>query len=489
MRKSELIFLPTPAPGHLVSTVEFSKRLISRNAGISVTILVINSPFSRGVSINKTDSTQDEENASRIETGIRYVDLPQVDLPPPELFKESLENTISVYIASHRTHVRDAITNLQNSSTVHVAGLVLDMFCTSMIDIANELGVASYLFFCSSAAFLGFLLHLKVHSEEAGITQFEQSDDDAIIPCFQNPVPSRVLPAFAFNRVGYKAFMDLAERYGETKGIIVNTYAELEPHALKSLADVYKTAPVYTVGPVLDLDSQVHKQCDAEERDRIMGWLDKQMESSVVFLCFGSGGSFSEEQIREISKGLIRSGQRFLWSLRKPPTGEVIKPSEYTEMELKSILDEEFMSLLEKEEAGLVCGWAPQVEILSHKGIGAFVSHCGWNSTLESLWFGKPIVTWPLYAEQQMNAFELARELGIAVELRLDYMLHSNNLVLASEVERAVKSVMEKDNPVRYKVKEMSDICRRALMEGGSSFRCVDQFITNFLGEIDLHAH
>ena len=66
---------------------------------------------------------------------------------------------------------------------------------------------------------------------------------------------------------------------------------------------------------------------------------------------------------------------------------------------------------------GMLCGWAPQAEVLGHKAIGGFVSHCGWNSILESLWFGVPIVTWPIYAEQQINAFQMARDLGLGVEL------------------------------------------------------------------------
>ncbi|KAL8154054.1 hypothetical protein V2J09_011814 [Rumex salicifolius] len=134
----------------------------------------------------------------------------------------------------------------------------------------------------------------------------------------------------------------------ETKGIIVNTCAELEPHAVKSISNAYKTLPVYTVGQVLDLESHVHKTCDAADRDQIMGWLDDQPESSVVFLCFGSSGCLSEDQIREISKGINQSGQRILWSLRKPQ--EILHRNE-----VEGHLGDEYWSLLE-EGQGLVRG-------------------------------------------------------------------------------------------------------------------------------------
>ncbi|XP_073525532.1 uncharacterized protein [Phyllobates terribilis] len=476
MKKIELVFVPVPAPGHLVSTVEFSKRLITRDPRISITILLIQSPFSRPAQTNHYP-------------GIRYVTLPHVDLPT-EAMKECIEHGISLYIASNAVNVKNAIAALETEQSTHVAALFIDMFCTSMIDIADELSIPSYLFFCSSAAFLGLLLHLP----EASRDRFDHSDPDALIPSFKNPVPTRVLPGFGFNQLGYKAFMDHAKRFGVTKGIVINTYAELEPYALNSLRDHYHTPPVYTVGPVLDLGSEVHVSCDSEERTRIMGWLDEQPDSSVVFLCFGSGGYFSEEQTKEIAKGLTQSGERFLWSVRKPPTAGLLKPTEYTEAELRGVLGDEFWSLVEGGGRGLVCGWAPQVEILAHKGVGAFVSHCGWNSTLEGLWFGKPIVTWPLYAEQQVNGFELVKELGVAVELTLDYRLKSDRVVEASEVEWAVRCVMEEDNPVRGKVREMSEVCRAGLMEGGSSFGCVDRLIASDLlpqyeGEVDEHSH
>jgi len=97
------------------------------------------------------------------------------------------------------------------------------------------------------------------------------------------------------------------------------------------------------------------------------------------------------------------------------------------------------------------------------------VSHCGWNSIVESLWYGVPIDTWPVYAEQQMNVFEMVRELGLAVEIRLDYMM-GGDLVRAEEVESGVTILMNNSDEIRRKVKEMSEMYRVALMDNGSSY-------------------
>ena len=135
---------------------------------------------------------------------------------------------------------------------------------------------------------------------------------------------------------------------------------------------------------------------------------------------------------------------------------------------------------------GKIIGWAPQVAVLAHQAIGGFVSHCGWNSTLESLWFGVPMATWPLYAEQQLNAFALVKELGLAVDIRMDYRRdwrtkQANGVVTAEEVENGVKKLMSVDEEKREKVREMSDDGRKALQIGGSSHHWLGRFVASVL--------
>lgn len=117
-----------------------------------------------------------------------------------------------------------------------------------------------------------------------------------------------------------------------------------------------------------------------------------------------------------------------------------------------------------------------QVTILSHRAIGGFVSHCGWNSILESLWFGVPIATWPLYAEQQMNAFEMVKELELAVEIRLDYRKGSK-VVTGEELERALRRLMDDNNEVKSRVKRMREKCRVVLVENGSAYNALNSLI------------
>ncbi|KAL6195459.1 hypothetical protein ACLB2K_031078 [Fragaria x ananassa] len=189
-------------------------------------------------------------------------------------------------------------------------------------------------------------------------------------------------------------------------------------------------------------------------------------------------GSFTEAQVKEIALGLEQSGQRFLWSLRlTPPKGsKSLSPVDCSN--LKEVLPDGFLE--RTREKGLICGWAPQVDVLSHKATGGFVSHCGWNSILESLWHGVPIVTWPMYAEQQLNAFRLVKEMGLGLEMRLDYKRGGDEVVKADEIGKAVASVME-NSEVRKKVKEIGVVCRKAVEDGGSSSVSLGRFIEDVM--------
>ncbi|KAJ4826695.1 hypothetical protein Tsubulata_030024, partial [Turnera subulata] len=470
--KKQLVFIPTPIIGHLVSVIEFAKTLLRRDDRFSITMLLMSPPFAHNVHkfVEILASTHPE---------IEFIGLPQVTPPAPEDITACPEHYGSIFIADHKPHVKHAIiTHVLSKSSVPVAGLVLDMFCTSFVDVGKELNIPSYVFFPSGAAFLGFMFYLPDRNDKVS-TKFTATDSPYNVPGYVNPVPYSVLPSVLFHDGGYVSFPDHARRFKDTKGIIVNSFAELESNALSCLASRDGIPPVYTVGPIIDHQGK-NLMADGSQHDEIMKWLDDQPEGSVVFLCFGSQGSLSEPQLREIALGLEMSGQRFLWSIRAPPSKGQLNPGEF--QDYKDILPDGFLE--RTKDVGLVCGWAPQVEVLAHKAVGAFVSHCGWNSILESLWHGVPIIAWPLYGEQQINAFLLVRELGLAVELKMDYRKETGDLVEAGEIGKAVRCMMEDGgNHARNKVKAISDLARKALLEGGSSFvatgKLVDILLAN----------
>ncbi|KAB2038328.1 hypothetical protein ES319_D03G138000v1 [Gossypium barbadense] len=411
MKKVELIFVPTPGIGHLWFP----------DAALDA--------YTKSLTALPPD-------------GIQLIDLPRVDPPSLAPWKSAesiIDSFIKCYIPPVRNAVRDIVSMKCSSDETRVAGLVLDLFCSPMVDIATDFDLPSYIFITSNAAFLGL------------ISEFQSSDPEHVIPGFVCPVPTYVLPSAVFSKDGgYAAYVKVAERFKDAKGIIINTFEEVEHYALNCFSNG-QNPPVYPVGPVINPNGLSYSDSD----DKVMKWLDDQPQSSVVFLCFGSMGSFKAPQVKETALGLEQSGFRFLWSLRvQPPKNDA-----------SNMLPEGFLERVQGR--GMIC---------------SFISHCGWNSILESLWFGVPIVTWPLYAEQQLNAYKMVKELGLAVEMRLNYRKDSDEVVMADEIEKAVGMVMDGGSEMRKKVKEMGEIARKSVMEGGTSFNSIGKLIENMIG-------
>ena len=458
-KAAELVFIPAPGIGHIVSAVEIAKRLVARDDQLFITVLIMKLPLD-----SKPKGTDDTHTRSE---RIKFINLPGINIDTQGI---SPCNFFKLFVESHKPHIKDAVSKLsqsQSQSNPRLAGFVIDMFCTSMIDVANELGVPTYVFFASNAGFLGLVFHLQTLSDEHNkdFTDFKDSDDELVLPSFVNPLPARALPSVFLDKDYTTIFINIGRRFRETKGILVNTFMELEAHALHSLSDG-KTPPVYPVGPILDItrneNHEDYSDLAKQKTDSTLKWLDDQPPLSVVFLCFGSMGTFDEDQVKEIACALEQSGFRFLWSLREPPAkGKIAYPSDYADY--RGVLPEGFLDRM--SGIGKVIGWAPQVAVLAHPAIGGFVSHCGWNSMLESLWYGVPVGTLPMYAEQHLNAFEMARELGLAVEVSMDYRKNSD-FVNAEEIQRGIRQVMDHDGDTRKRVKETREMSKRSSLDG-----------------------
>ncbi|XP_012084280.2 anthocyanidin 3-O-glucosyltransferase 2 [Jatropha curcas] len=468
MEEAQLVFVPVPGMGHLISMVELAKLLLNRHHQLTITVLIMKlSNYDFNVIENYTQSVAASTSLSN---RIRFMDLPKDE---PEVFG------FSSFIERQKPHVKQIVSEItkNESNSPRLIGLVLDMFCTPMIDVANDFGLPSYIFFTSSAAFLGFMLHMQVICDEqkANPTELKELNPELVVPSLVNPFPTKVMPSALLGKEILPPLQNF-RRFKEVKGIIVNTFFELESYAIESFSDgkVKNLSPLYPVGPILNLGDD-----GRSKHQEIMQWLDNQPASSVVFLCFGSMGSLSEDQVKEIANALEHSGHRFLWSLRRPhpPTGRMEAPSDYDNPQ--EVLPEGFLDRM--AGIGKVVGWAPQAAILAHEAIGGFVSHCGWNSMLESIWYGVPVAAWPIYGDQQFNAFEMVIEIGLAVEIKMDYRKDSEIIVSCDEIERGIRSVMELDSEKRKKVKQMSERSRMTIMEGGSSYMWLDRLMKDVM--------
>ncbi|CAJ2671749.1 unnamed protein product [Trifolium pratense] len=252
----------------------------------------------------------------------------------------------------------------------------------------------------------------------------------------------------------------------KSDGWICNTVEEIEAFGLQLLKN-YIQLPVWCVGPLLP---STEKGSNSKHRagkesgialEECIKWLDLKEENSVLYISFGSQNTISASQMMALAEGLEESEKLFIWIIR-PPFGFDINSEFKAEW-----LPEGFEERMKHSERGLlVHKWGPQLEILSHKSTGAFLSHCGWNSVLESLSHGVPIIGWPLAAEQGYNAKMLVEEMGVSVELTRTV----ESVIYKEDVKRVIEIVMDeegKGKEMKEKANEIAEHMREATLEKG----------------------
>ena len=189
---------------------------------------------------------------------------------------------------------------------------------------------------------------------------------------------------------------------------------------------------------------------------------------------------FSREQLSEIAIGLEKSEQRFLWVVRNPVSDQKhnLALGTQEDPDLESLLPKGFLDRT-KGKGLVVKNWVPQAAVLNHDSVGGFVSHCGWNSVLEAVCAGVPLIAWPLYAEQRFNRVVLVEEMKVALWMRESAV---SGFVAASEVEERVRELMESERGkrVRDRVMVFKDEAKAATREGGSSRVALEKLLKSW---------
>ncbi|KAJ9184833.1 hypothetical protein P3X46_004520 [Hevea brasiliensis] len=203
-------------------------------------------------------------------------------------------------------------------------------------------------------------------------------------------------------------------------------------------------------------------------------WLDKQARNSVIYVSFGTTTAMNNEQIEQLAIGLKQSGQKFIWVLRDADKGDVFKGENERKAELPIGYENSV------DGVGLVArDWVPQLEILSHPATGGFMSHCGWNSCMESITMGVPIAAWPMHSDQPRNAVLITELLKIGVTVK--EWARRDEIVTAKLVESSVKRLMASDegDGMKKRAAELGESVRRSMAEGGASRMEIDSFIAH----------
>lgn len=445
--------------GHLIPFCELAKLLASCH-GFSITFIM--TANIRPVSSAQTAYTQSLASSG---LGIRFIELPadvQMDFE-----EKNAHPIVSIFklVDKSRGLVEHALRTLLNDSSNPISVFITDLFGTAMLEVSTSLSIPSYIFFIVSASNLSLMLYHP--TMDAEIKECLKDMDDSVkvpglpaIPAsdFPDPMQDKSVPY-------YQLFLRNSYRMFKADGILINTFQDLESGSIQALingellpsVDGISMPTIYTVGPIIS-----SPESDDGDRSACLEWLDNQPASSVLFVSFGSLGFLSGGQIGELALGLEGSGQRFLWVLRNPPNA--------SGPDLCTLLPPGFEQRT-KDRGFMVTSWAPQVAILAHPSTGGIVSQCGWNSVLESVSHGVPMITWPLHAEQRTTAFLLVNDIQIAVGTQK----RADGIVTKEEVEKAARELMEGEGgkKKRERVRELKQSAKASLAEGGSSFHAL----------------
>ncbi|XP_065631658.1 UDP-glycosyltransferase 92A1 isoform X2 [Quercus suber] len=473
-----IVMLPFLAQGHLIPFLALARQIHQRTG---YTITIANTPLNIKYLRSTILSHDLHSNSSSDSNFIHLAELPfcstQHGLPPNT---ENTENLSLKDIATlcHASMTLEApfhslVRDITDKEGKPPLCIISDVFFGWAVNVANSIGCASITFTTCGAygtsAYISFWLNLP--------HRFSESDEFAL-PGFPDRYQFRTSQLHPFVRAAdgtdtWSTYMQPLISYSlQSHGWLCNTVEEFEPLGLEILRKYIKL-PVWTIGPLLP--SAASKKCS---------------DSNIFTQRTGKKHGISPEKgiewLNLHHPGLEASGKPFIWVLR-PPLGFDIK-GEFRE----EWLPEGFEKRMNESKQGLlVQNWAPQLEILSHESIGAFLSHCGWNSVLESLSQGVPIIGWPMAAEQIYNSKMLVEEMGVCVELTWGVQRE----IERKEVKRVIDLVMNKNEGQGKEMKKKADEIGKRVraatkdQEEGSSVKALDEFLRTILAKTTLGFH
>ncbi|KAL7589976.1 zeatin O-xylosyltransferase [Lactuca sativa] len=449
-----VVIVPFPAQGHLNQLLHLSRLIAAYNIPIHVITTTSHARQAKTRIHGAWDSLS-------IDT-IHFHDYPTPHFPSPPPDPTAAIKFPSHLIPSFKSamHLRQPFVDLL--STISPASkrvvVIYDYLMGPVVqDVGSFPNAEAYMFSCCSA-FASFWYHQEATGRPPLDGELESIKKE--LPSGEDCYSTDGLQFILSTDVSYKKF---------TSGTILDACRVIEGKYIDLLEqeeneDHQKLWALGPFNPVAITHDSTHK------RHKLFDWLEKQKPNSVLYVSFGTTTSISNEQIQEIALGLEKSEQSFIWVLREADKGDIFDEGEVRKIQLPKGF----------EENGLVVAdWVPQSEILAHPSTGGFMSHCGWNSSMESITMGVPMAAWPMHSDQPRNAMLITRVLKTGMYVR-DWT-QRKELVSSTVVEGVVRRLMASDEgeEMRKRAAELGDRVRRSVVDGGVTRMELDAFVAH----------
>ncbi|KAJ8528456.1 hypothetical protein K7X08_022148 [Anisodus acutangulus] len=448
-----VVIFPFPAQGHVNSMLKLAQLLSLSN--FHITFLVTVDTHDR--LLNHTDVL------SRFGSEFKLQALPHgisMDNMTTRIGVSGLFDSLNTFA---KTFLREFLVN--STVTCVIADGILSMAA----DVAEEINLPIIYFRTISAcSFWSYFCIPELI--QAGELPLKENAMDLTLPQvkgMEDFLRGRDLPSFCraidLTSPDFRLVLTETRQTSRARGLILNTFEDLEGPILSQIRTVCPN--VYTIGAVhAHLKARLATKSTSsnslwQEDESCISWLDTQPPKSVIYVSFGSIAGVTREELLEFWYGLLNSDQKFLW---------VMRPDLIVGQERKNEIPVE----LEQgtKARGYMANWVRQEKVLAHKAIGGFLTHSGWNSTLESIVEGVPMICWPRFADQQVNS----RFVGEVWKMGLDIKDTCDRDIIA----KSVRDLMEKRiGEFSQRTENMASLAKRAVNEGGSSYINLDRLI------------
>uniref|UniRef100_A0ACD5VJ07 Uncharacterized protein n=1 Tax=Avena sativa TaxID=4498 RepID=A0ACD5VJ07_AVESA len=471
-----ILLFPFLAPGHLIPIADMAALFASR--GVRCTILT--TPVNAAIIRSAVDRANDAFRGTDCPTiDISVVPFPDVGLPP------GVENGNALTSPADRLKFFQAVAELREPfdrflADNHPDAVVSDSFFHWSTDAAAEHGVPR-LGFLGSSMFAGSCNESTLRNNPL---ETAADDPDALVslPGLPHRVELRRSQMMdPKKRPDHWALLESVNAADQKSfGEVFNSFHELEPDYVEH----YQTTlgrRTWLVGPVAlaskDMAGRGSTSARSPDDDSCLRWLDTKQPGSVVYVSFGTLIRFSPAELHELARGLDLSGKNFVWVLgRAGPDSSEWMPQGFADL------------ITPRGDRGFIIrGWAPQMLILNHRALGGFVTHCGWNSTLESVSAGVPMVTWPRFADQFQNEKLIVEVLKVGVSIGAkDYGsgIENHDVIRGEVIAESIGKLMgnsEESDAIQRKAKDLGAEARSAVENGGSSYNDVGRLMDELM--------
>ncbi|KAF7124963.1 hypothetical protein RHSIM_Rhsim12G0050400 [Rhododendron simsii] len=455
---AHVVFLPYPSQGHINPLLQFAKRLASKGvkATIATTHYTVKYICAPNIAVEPISDGFDEGGFSQAQNEDVYL----------KAFRDNGSRTLSQLIHKYQ------------DSSFPVNCIVYDSFLPWALDVAKENGIYGAAFFTNSATVCA--IFCRIHR---GLISLPVKPDETplLLPGLP-PLNLPDLPSFVLAPESHPAYLAMNLRqYSKVEKadwVFGNTFEKLEGQckeliyvfydSLKAAKGVWDLWPAKLIGPMVPsafLDGRIagDKGYGASLWNPLgsetIQWLETKPRGSVAYVSFGSMVSLAAGQMEEVALGLKCSDFDFIWVVRESELSKL--PPEFADS---------------TKDKGLIVTWCNQLEMLAHPAIGCFVTHCGWNSTLEGLSLGVPMIGVPKWADQLTDAKFIEEIWGVGVRAKED----EKGIVRGEELISCLKQVMEEGGrslEIRRNASKWKALAKEAISEGGSSDKCIDEFV------------